>query len=51
MRNCNKCGRDILSDGCDKLVNQNKDFSANLKELKWQPPNEFGRMLPKYITT
>ena len=51
MKNCNKCTKDILCDGCDKLVNQNKEFSANLNELKRQPPNEFGHMLPKYITT
>ena len=34
MRNCNKCVRDILCDGCDKLVNQNKEFSANLMKGK-----------------
>ena len=51
IRNCNKCDKDSLCDGCDKLVNRNKEFSANLNELKRQPPNEFGLMLPKYITT
>ena len=51
MRNYNKCTKDILCDECDKLVNQSKDFSANLNELKRQPPNEFGHMLPKYIIT
>ena len=34
MRNCNKCTKDILCDDCDKLVNHNKEFSANLNELK-----------------
>ena len=34
MRNCNKCTKDTLCDGCDKLVNQNKKFSAKLNELK-----------------
>ena len=34
MRNCNKCTKGILCDGCDVLVNQNKQFSANLKEIK-----------------
>ena len=34
MRNCNKCTNDILCDGCDKLVIQNKEFSANLNGLK-----------------
>ena len=51
MRNCIKCTKDLLCDGCDKLVNQNKEFSANLNELKREAPNELGHMLPKYITT
>ena len=51
IRNCNKCDEDSFCDGCDKLMNQIKDFSANLIEFKRQPPNEFGHMLPKYITT
>ena len=51
MRNCSECKRDILCDGCDKLVNQRKEFSAILNEMKRQPPNEFGHMLPKYTTT
>ena len=49
MRNCNNCMKDILCDACDKLVNQNKEFSANLNELKREKPNDFGHMLPKYI--
>ena len=48
-RNCDKCTKDILCDGCDKSVNQT-EFSANLNELKRQPPNEFSYKLPKYIT-
>ena len=28
------CSKDVLCDGCDKLVNQNNEFSANLNELK-----------------
>ena len=47
MRNCNKCSKDILCDNCDKLVNQKKELLANLIELKREPPNEFGHMLPK----
>ena len=50
-RNCNEYTKDLLCDGCDKLVNQRKEFSANLNELKREPPNEFGHMLPKNITT
>ena len=49
MRNCNKCTKDVLCDDCDKLVNQKKEVSANLNELKREPPNRFGQMLPKYI--
>ena len=49
MRNCNKCTKENLCDDCDKLVNQNKIFSANLNELKRGKPNDFGHMLPKYI--
>ena len=51
MSNCGVCKKHILCDGCDKLVNQNKKFSANLNEIRQEPPNEFGYMLPKYITT
>ena len=50
-RNCSDCKKDILCDECDKLVNQRKEFSADLNEMKRQPPNDFGHMLPKYITT
>ena len=47
MRNCNKCTKDQLCDGCDILVYQRKEFSANLNELKREKPNDFGHMLPK----
>ena len=50
-RKCTYCKKDIICDGCDKLVNQKKNFSANLNEMKRQAPNEFGHMLPKYIIT
>ena len=46
MRNCNKCTKDIFFDDCDKLVNQKKEFSANLNEIKREAPNDFGHMLP-----
>ena len=51
MKNCSDCKKDILCESCDNLVNQKKEFSANLNELKRQPPNELGHILPKYITT
>ena len=50
-RNCYKSTKVTSSVDCDKLVKQTKEFSANLNELKRQPPNEFGHMLPKYIIT
>ena len=45
MGSCTKCKKDILCGECDKLVNQRKEFSANLNEIKRQAPNEFGHML------
>ena len=51
IRNCSECTKYILCDGFDKLVNQNKELSANLNDFKRQALNEFGHMLPKYITT
>ena len=51
MRYCTDCKNYSPCDSCDKLVNQKKEFSANLNELKRQPPNEFGHMLPKYKIT
>ena len=50
IRNCNKCTKDILCDESDKFVNQNEELSASLNELGRRPLNEFGHMLPKYIT-
>ena len=45
--NCNKCTKNNICKGCVKLVKLNKEFSANPNEIKRQPPNEFGHMLPK----
>ena len=50
LRNCNKCTKDIFCDGCDKLVNQKKEFSANLNEIKREAPNGLGHMLLKFTT-
>ena len=46
MKNCNRCTKDLLCDRCDKLVNQNKEFSVDINELKREPLNEYGHMLP-----
>ena len=51
LRSCNTCDEDKLCDRCDRLVNQKKEISADPNGRKKQPPNEFGYMLPKYITT
>ena len=51
MRSCTNCKKVSLCDECDKLVNETKEFSANLNELKREPPNKFGHVLPKYIIT
>ena len=34
---------------CNIQINENKEFEANLNELKRHPPNGFGHMLPYYI--
>ena len=49
MRNCGDCKKVSLRENCDKLVNQRKEISAILSEMKREPPNEFCHMLPKYI--
>ena len=51
MKNCGDCKKDVLCKNCDKLVNQRNEFSANLNERKREAPNEFGHLLPEYITT
>ena len=51
MKNGSDCKINSLCDNCDKLVNQRKEFSASLNELKREPPNKNGYMLPKYIAT
>ena len=42
MRNCGDSKNYILCDNCDNLVNQRKEISANLNELKRKPSNQFG---------
>ena len=49
MKNCTYCKKDNPCDECDNLVNQKEELSANLNELKQDPPNEFGHIIPKYI--
>ena len=37
-----------MCDKCNNLINENKEFEANLNELKRHPLNEVGHMLPFY---
>ena len=48
MRFCNECNDKKLCNKCNYQINENKEFEANLNELKRQPPNDFGYMLPYY---
>ena len=51
LKNCTDCKTNILCECCDNLVNQKKEFSANLNEMNRERPKKFGHMLPKYMTT
>ena len=48
MRFCKKCNDIKMCDICNKQINENKEFEANLNELKRHPPNKHGYMLPCY---
>ena len=49
MRQCNECKDGILCTTCNKLINENKEFEANLNLIKRNVPNQFGHMHPYYI--
>ena len=49
MRFCDKCNNIKMCDSCNNQINENKEFEANLNELKRHPPNVFGHMLPYYV--
>ena len=34
----------ILCTTCNNQINENKEFEANLNELKRHPPNDFGHI-------
>ena len=48
-RQCNECKNEILCTKCSLLINENKEFEANLNLLKTDVPNRFGHMLPYYV--
>ena len=48
MRFCNNCNDIKICDKCNNQINENKEFEANLNELKRYPPNKYGHMLPYY---
>ena len=49
MRFCNDCNDKIMCYRCNIQINENKEFEANLNELKRHPPNDFGYMLPYFV--
>ena len=49
MRFCNECNDNKMCSKCNNQINENKEFKANLIELKRHPPMEFGHMLPYYV--
>ena len=49
MKFCNECNDKRLCYKCNNQINENKEFEANLNELKRHPPNDLGYMLPYYI--
>ena len=48
MRFCNESSTEKTCDKCNNNIIENKEFEANLNELKRHPPNDFGYMLPYY---
>ena len=46
MRFCNECDDRKTCNKSNEQINENKEFEANLNELKRHPPYEFGHMLP-----
>ena len=48
MRFCNRCNDKKMCEICNNNINENKEFESTLNELKRQPPNDFGYMLPYY---
>ena len=49
MRLCNECNDKKMCDKCNNEINENKEFEANLNELKRRPPNDFGHMLLCFV--
>ena len=49
MRFCNECNVKKVCNKCNNQINENKEFEANLNELKRHPPNDFGHMLPYFV--
>ena len=46
MRFSNDCNDEKMCNKCNIQINENKEFEANLNELKRHSPNQFGYMLP-----
>ena len=41
MRFCIECTDEIVSDGCNFQINENKEIESNVNVLKRQAPNNF----------
>ena len=49
MRFCKECNDKKMCHKCNNPINENKEFEANLNELKRHAPNDFGHMLPYFV--
>ena len=48
MRRRNECKGEILCMTCNIQINENKEFEANINELKTQALNQIVHMVPYY---
>ena len=46
MRFCNECTDNLTCNNCKNRINKNKEFEANLNEIKRQTSSQYGHMLP-----
>ena len=48
MRFCNECNDKKICSNCNNQINENKEFEANINELKRHPSNGLGYVLPYF---
>ena len=46
LRFCNERNNENCCDRCNNQITEIKEFEANLNQIKRQPPNELGHILP-----